>query len=166
MSFKDIPLGSPENLNVLVENIKGNPNKYELDESGNYLKLDFVFYNGLVWPLCYGSVAQTLAEDGDPVDAFILSSFNLFPNSIIAANPVGILKLKDRGEQDNKLLTVPAVDPLAHKIKNITDISEDVKRSIIDFLNKVGVQKQKTIEIEGFFGKDEAVEEVKRCIIK
>ena len=162
MNLKDIPLGTPEKFNVLVEISKGAVNKYEYEESWGALKLDFVFRDGLNFPFNYGLIPHTKAEDNDPLDAIVLSSHPISPNIVVAVKPIGILKLKDRGEQDNKIIGVPVVDPLADSLNSINDLTGKEKQDMVSFFKDVGVQKKKTMDIEGFFDKDEAMAEVKR----
>ncbi|MGC9968524.1 MAG: inorganic diphosphatase [Minisyncoccia bacterium] len=162
MDINNIPLGTPEEFNVLVEISTGSSNKYEYDEALQAIKLDYVFHDGFHFPFNYGLIPHTRAEDNDPLDAIVLSSYPIQPNTVVMVKPLGILRLKDRGEQDNKLVTVPSVDPLADKLKSINDLSDKEKEDIAAFFKEVGVQKNKTMDIEGFFGRDEAVAEVKR----
>lgn len=163
VDIKNIPLGQPEEFNVLVEIPSGSANKYEYDESLKMFKLDYVFHDGFHFPFNYGLIPQTRAEDNDPLDAIVLSSYPIIPNTVVKVKPIGILKLKDSGEQDNKIITVPSVDPLASKLKSIDNLDKKEKESMADFFKEIGVQHNKTMDIEGFFDKDEAVAEIKRC---
>lgn len=162
MDLSKIPLGTPENLNVLIEISKGSSNKFEYNERLNALKLDFVFRNGFHFPFNYGFIPHTLAEDNDPLDAVVLSSHPIPPLTVVTVKPIAILRLKDRGEQDNKLITVPLVDQLAEKYNSLADVSEEERQKIADFFKEVGVQKNKTMDIEGFADTDAAIEEIKR----
>lgn len=165
INFKKIPFGDPEKFNVLVEIPEGSINKYELDETSGLLKLDFVFRDDLFVPFNYGSVAGTKSEDNDPLDAIVYSSKPLLPASLVAVKPVGLFKMKDRGEQDNKILTVPVTDPLSASLNDIIDISEKRRNDITHFFQQVGIQKNKTVVFEGFFGKQEALAEINKSLI-
>jgi inorganic pyrophosphatase len=162
MNLHDIPLGTPELFNVLIEISEGSSNKYEYDEKLNMLILDYVFTDGFAFPFNYGSIPRTRAEDGDPLDAIVLSSYPIIPLTVVQVIPVGILKLKDRGEQDNKLLTVPVMDPLAQTIKSLSDLSLEKQDEIKNFFIEVGKQKNKTMDIEGFYDRDEAIHEIEK----
>lgn len=157
-----IPLETPEGYNVIIEIPTGSSNKYEIDETTGLLVLDYVFKDNFSFPFNYGSFLHTRAEDNDPIDACVLSSYPIVPLTIVTVKPIAILKLKDRGEQDNKIVCVPVVDPLAEKYNNLEDLSEKEQQKIIDFFVQIGVQKQKTMEIQGFHGRDEAINEINR----
>lgn len=161
MDLSKIPFGEPEKLNVLVEISQGTCNKYELDEASGLMTLDFVFRDGLTFPYNYGFVPNTLAPDNDPLDAIIYSSEPLHPGIIATVKPFGLLKMLDRGQQDNKLLTVPLVDPLAETLNDINDLADNHRQKIQNFLTAVGRQKNKSVKFEGFAGKQAALEEIK-----
>lgn len=163
MDFAKIPTGAPETPNVLIEISDGSSNKYEYDESLKALTLDFVFKDGFKFPFNYGSIPGTLAEDGDPLDAIVLSTYPILPGTIVVVKPIGILNLKDRGEQDNKLITVLNSDPLTATLNSIVDLTLEERNKISNFFKEVGVQKNKTMDIEGFYDKDAAIEEIKKC---
>lgn len=165
MNYKDILLGTPEQFNVLIEISHGSVNKYELDENTGFITLDYVFKDGFQFPFNYGFVPNTLAEDNDPLDAIVLSSSPIYPNTVVMVKPIAILKLKDRGEQDNKLITVPVVDPLAAKLNDLADLAIDQKNGIKEFFKQVGIQKNKLMEIDELYDRQEAIEEVKKCMI-
>src|SRR3989338_3643434 len=143
MKLENIPSGAPENPNVVIEIPAGSPNKFEYDETSESLKLDFVFRNGFHFPFNYGFIPHTLAEDNDPLDAVVMSSHPIPPQTVVTVKPIAILKLKDRGEQDNKLITVPLVDALAEELNSLADLTKSKKQQIIDFFTEVGVQKNK-----------------------
>ena len=160
MIFKNLPFGSIDSLNVLVEIPAGSSNKYEYDEKLQEIVLDYVFPDNFCFPFSYGSVAATRAGDGDPLDAVVLSSYPIMSGAVAQVKPIGILKLKDRGEQDNKLITVPLCDPLAAKLHDMADLSVAKQKQIRQFFQEVGRIKKKKMEIEGFFGRAEAIKEI------
>src|SRR3990167_8529121 len=110
MSYKNIPLGKPEQFNAVVEISKGGENKYEYDENLDSIKLDWVFSGGFHFPFDYCYIPQTRGGDGDHLDVFIIASHPLQIGTIVECRPVGMIELLDRGEEDNKILAVPVAD--------------------------------------------------------
>lgn len=160
--FEHIPFGNPETPNVVIEIPAGSSLKLEYDEVMRVMKLDFVFRNDFHFPFNYGFIPGTKAEDGDTVDAVVLSSHPIPPQTVVAVKLLGLLKLKDRGERDNKVITVPRVDPLAETLSSMEDLGEKEKADIVEFFKEVGVQKRKSMDIEGFGNRLSAVEEIRR----
>jgi hypothetical protein len=63
----------PERVHCLVEIPKGSRNKYEWNEELKAITLDRFLFSSVVYPTDYGFIPQTLAEDGDPLDAMVLT---------------------------------------------------------------------------------------------
>jgi inorganic pyrophosphatase len=64
-----------------------------------------------------------LGEDGDPLDALVLTPAPLFPGVIVSARPVGMFQMSDEAGGDDKVLCVPASDPRWDHITDIGDVS-------------------------------------------
>ena len=111
--WHDIETGDdvPENINVIVEIPKGSMNKYEFDKKHNMMKLDRVLFSPFHYPGDYGIVPQTLSEDGDPLDALVLVTNPTYPGILIEAKPIGLLRMKDDGKLDDKIICVSINDP-------------------------------------------------------
>src|ERR671914_281871 len=75
-----------ENLVAVVEIPKGSSNKYEWDEDLGAIKLDRLLFSSLGYPTDYGFFRDTLAADGDPLDAMIVVSEPTFPGCLIEVN--------------------------------------------------------------------------------
>ena len=101
---------TPMEIEVVVEIPKGTRNKYEADEHGA-IWLDRMLFTATRYPEDYGYVPETLAEDGDPLDAMVLLEEPTFPGCHIHARPVGVFLMRDEEGVDAKVLCVPASDP-------------------------------------------------------
>jgi len=165
MSYKNIPFGEVEAFNVLIEIPEGSYNKYEYDEELDLIKLDFVFWGDCKFPHNYGLIPGTRGGDGDHLDVIVLNPTPLAIGSVVVCRPIGIIEQIDRGEVDNKLVAVPVVCKEYEKIKSIEDLDFDIEKMYIDFYGLIAIQKNKTIEIKGAFGKERAIEEIKKSII-
>jgi len=163
-----LPAGEnpPHEVNCLVEIPKGGTNKYEYDKKFGVFKLDRVLYEAVFYPTEYGIIPQTLnKEDGDPLDVMVLSTFSTFPGCVISCRPIGVLRLNDSGEEDNKIIAVPADDPRFEEIKDLNDLPVHTKKEIKNFWeNYAELQPDKKIKIEGWSGKEKAHQLIKAAI--
>lgn len=163
-----LPIGEnpPHEINCLVEIPKGATNKYEYDKKFAAFKLDRVLYEAVFYPTEYGIIPQTLnEEDGDPLDVMVLSTFSTFPGCVISCRPIGVLRLNDSGEEDNKIIAVPADDPRFEEIKDLGDLPTHTKKEIKNFWeNYAELQPDKKIKIEGWGGKEKAHQLIKAAI--
>lgn len=163
-----LPVGEnpPKEVNCLVEIPKGCTNKYEYDKQLGVFKLDRVLYEAVYYPTEYGIIPQTLnREDGDPLDVMVFSTFPTFPGCIISCRPIGVLRLHDSGEVDHKIIAVPADDPRFEEVKDLDDLTEHTKKEIKNFWeNYAELQPDKKIKIEGWSGKEKALQLITAAI--
>ena len=101
----------PDFVNGIIEIPKGTRAKYELDKDSGLLKLDRVLYSSVYYPANYGFIPQTYCEDHDPLDILILSQIDIVPLCIVPAKVIGVMRMLDNGEADDKIIAVAAGDP-------------------------------------------------------
>src|SRR3989344_4482279 len=124
MSLLDITIGddSPDFFNVVIEIPRGSRDKYEFDDKTGVFKLDRVLPSPLYYPAAYGFIPQTLSQDGDRLDAVILSDDPLFSGCVVKVRPIGLLKMTDSGKEDFKILAVQVDNPDYKNVKDMEDI--------------------------------------------
>lgn len=165
--WKDLPTGPdvPEVVNAVIEIPKGSRNKYEYSkELGDYM-LDRVLYSPMHYPGEYGFIPQTIYDDGDPMDIIVLMQDQTFPGCIIEARPVGLMRMVDSGEKDDKILAVPAEDPRYHHIEDIGDVQKHIKKEIVQFFKTYkNLEKGKEVTVNGWDEKEDALKAVKHSV--
>ena len=135
-------LDSSGNINVVVEIPAGTNAKWEVDKTTGQLKWEFrdgkprvVSYLG--YPGNYGMIPGTLVAqerggDGDPLDVLVVGPA-VPRGSVVRARPIGVLKMLDRGEQDDKIIAVmlnshlgriSSIEELIGRFTGITEILE------------------------------------------
>jgi inorganic pyrophosphatase len=117
------PEGAPEEVLLAVEIPAGSSIKYEISEEG-LVFVDRFLSMPVAYPANYGSMPRTLAGDGDPLDALVLTRAPLHPGVMVRFRPVGVLRMTDKGEQDEKIIGVPVdqVDPAYAGIRDLADL--------------------------------------------
>lgn len=128
---------APKTINVVVEIQKGSVNKYELDKKTGRIFLDRV--NGtasLGYPADYGYVPDTLCEDGDPLDALIIIDEPVPQGVVVPCRPIGVLKMIDDGEGDEKLICVAVDDVTKSHIKSLGDLGSNFKPMVEHFYSQ------------------------------
>jgi inorganic pyrophosphatase len=81
-----------------------------------------MLFTATVYPADYGFVADTLGEDGDPLDALVLLEESTFPGCHIKARTVAVFAMTDEMGRDVKVLCVPATDPRWSHIRDVGDL--------------------------------------------
>ena len=137
-------------FDVLIEIPKGSRNKYELDHETGRIRLDRMLFSPVHYPADYGFVPDTLAEDGDPLDALVLLGEPTFPGCEIQARIVGMLDMADDKGLDQKLLVVPLTDPHWNHIYQIDQVPAHLLREIEHFFSVYKQLEDKTVETFGW----------------
>ncbi len=143
----DIPAGTKEEMNVIVEIPKGSSNKYEVDKETGLIKLDRANYGPTPYPVEYGFVPQTLAEDGDALDVLIFATFPIHPGILVAVRPIGLMTMTDAGEQDDKILAVPVEDRRWEDVQDVQDLNQHTLKEIKLFFETIKQLKGKPAEV-------------------
>ena len=138
-------------------------NKYEIDKKTGKIRLDRVLYSAMGYPTEYGTIENTLAPDGDPLDILILTTEPTYPGCIIPARIVGYLKMVDNGKEDFKLISVVDCDPRFNEIKDITDISEFTLKEIKNFFENYKKLQNIEVKVGNYHNKEEALILLEKC---
>ncbi len=120
-------------VSVMVEIPKGSRNKYEFDRERNTFKYDRMLFSAVHYPSDYGFILDTLAQDGDPLDALVLVWEPTFPGCLIESRPVGLFQMWDEKGPDEKILCVPVMDPFWNHIKKLSDVPPHLLKEIEHF---------------------------------
>lgn len=154
----------PGVINVLIEIPAGSKNKYEFDKDLNAFALDRVLFSSVHYPLDYGFVPNTLADDGDPLDGMVMMDQPTFPGCVIAARPIGMLEMIDGGDRDEKILCVPVADPRYATVRSLADVAPHRLDEIAEFFRSYKNLEKKVTEILGWQNADKVQALVSQCI--
>ena len=135
--WHDFPVGAHphEHVTAVIEIPRGSRNKYELDKVTGQFRLDRVLFSAVHYPGDYGLIPRTLHEDGDPLDILVSINEPTFPGCQIDCRPLGVLKLLDRGEPDDKIIAVPSNDPFYNDTYDIADLSQHYLKEVEHFFH-------------------------------
>ena len=167
-AWHDLPSGPhvPEEVTAVIEIPRGSRNKYELDKASGMLRLDRVLYSAVHYPGDYGFIPRTLHEDNDPLDILVRINEPTFPGCQITARPVGVLKLLDRGEPDDKILAVPSDDPFHREYFDIADLPQHYLKEVEHFFLIYKDLEGRRMQILGWEKSDVAVQIIQESIAR
>jgi len=157
----------PNNLFVVIEIPMGSTIKYELDKDLETLVVDRFAFTTMGYPLNYGFVPGTHADDGDALDVLVLASHPIQPGCAIRCRVVGMLEMEDEAGIDTKIIAVPLpkVDPFYANVNDIGDISDAIKNKVKHFFEHYkDLEPGKWVKLKEWKGKKSAEEAVRRAI--
>jgi inorganic pyrophosphatase len=147
-------------LTAVIEIPKGSRNKYELDKQTGAIHLSRVLFSPFHYPLNYGFIPRTLAQDQDPLDVMILGD-ELIPKSIVEIRPIALLKLKDQDIIDDKILAVLEKDPRYQEFKDLKNVPKHLLKEIEHFFTHYKDLEGKRVKVLKWLNKKQAEKEIK-----
>jgi inorganic pyrophosphatase len=150
-----------ENTFVCVVEIpKGSRNKFEYDPDLGGIKFDRLLMSAATYPTDYGYIRNTLAQDGDPLDALVCLTEPTFPGCLIPVKPIGMFVMRDEEAPDDKIVCVPLHDPYWNEYDEVDDLPELVRNEIDQFFSIYKNLENKEVETGPWCSRDDAVAEI------
>ena len=155
------PAQFPAETLVIIEVEAGSRAKYELDKETGRLFLDRYLSVPQGYPSHYGSICQTLGEDGDPMDVLLFTREPILPGVFVKVKPIGVMQMIDGSEQDDKIIAVPTkrVDPTYENVNDVSDLPKlELQRLKVFFETyKLLPEGGKKVSVPGFDGRAAAI---------
>jgi len=151
-------------VEVVIEIPKGQRNKYEMDHASGRIRLDRMLFTSTRYPSDYGYIEDTLADDGDPLDALVLIEEPTFPGCLITCRVIGMFRMRDEMGNDEKILCVPARDPRMEHLRDIRHVPEFERLEIQHFFEVYkALEPGKSVQAEAWANRAAAEIEVEEC---
>ena len=144
----------PDDINMIVEIPMHQVHiKYEIDKESGELVVDRFMPTPMFMPTHYGYVPQTLGEDGDPIDALLVTDVPVVPRCVVRCRPVAVLEMEDESGVDAKIVCVPhsKLDARYEDIKDVDDLDSMLKDRIQHFYeNYKALEPGKWVKVSGW----------------
>ena len=149
---------------VIIEVPKGSKNKYELDKETGLLRLDRVLYSAVHYPADYGFIPRTYCDDGDPLDALVLSQEPVHPLTIVEARAIGVMRMRDEKGIDDKIVAVSVRDPAFAAYTDKSQLPVHMLLEIRRFFEDYKVLEHKQVVVEDLLGVPDAVRIIREAL--
>lgn len=156
---------TPAFVNGIIEIPQNTRAKYELDKTTGLLKLDRVLYSSMYYPANYGFIPRTYCDDHDPLDILILSQITIQPMCIVEAKVIGVMRMLDGDEMDDKIISVAANDMSVNHFNDVSELPEHFMKELQNFFEDYKKLENKKVVVEEFQNRELAQQIVTQSIV-
>ena len=149
---------------VCIEISKGSKKKYELDKETGLIILDRILFTSTHYPANYGFIPRTYAGDRDPIDVLVLCQETLDPLVLVRCKPIGVIKMIDNDDVDEKVIAVPVNDPSYNGYNNISELPQHIFDEISHFFTVHKQLEGKPTSVLEILGPEQAVQIIQESI--
>jgi len=155
---------APEIVTACIEIPKGSKGKFELDKESGLIKLDRVLFSAVHYPANYGFIPQTYCDDNDPLDILVISSVDLPHRCLVEAKVIGVMRMIDGGEADDKIIAVALHDMSVNHMNDIHQLPPHTTVELQRFFEDYKILERKEVVVEQFQAKAKALQIIKEAI--
>ena len=125
-------------ITVVIETPRHSIGKYNYDEGRQCYLLKKILPLGMVFPYDFGMIKDTRGEDGDPLDAMVITECNTYPGVEMTCRVIGALLAKQTrpGKEtirNDRFFFIPEDSFTYAHIKDIKDFSKKHNQQLEDF---------------------------------
>ena len=164
--WHDVEIGSaaPELVPAIIEVPKGSKTKYELDKTNGLIRVDRILFSSVQYPANYGFIPQTYCDDHDPLDILVLCQETIVPLAIMRARPIGVMKMLDQGEADDKIIAVHVDDPEYSHYESINELPPHRMLEVQRFFEDYKKLENKIVVVEKFLDRVDAHQTIRDAV--
>jgi inorganic pyrophosphatase len=152
---------------VVIETPKGARSKFDYDPDSGLFLLAGLVPAGMAFPLSFGFIPSTQAEDGDPLDVMVLHDETIPVGSLVSVRLLGVIE-GDQTEDGNtvrndRLLAVTTCSHEYEQIKHIEQLGKKFLEYLTQFWVNYNALKGKQFNIRGVHGPEHASHTVQKA---
>ena len=120
-------------LNVIIETPKGSRNKFKYNEDHGLFMFDKALPIGQSFPFDFGFLPSTIGEDGDPLDALVLTHEPTFVGCLVVSKLLGVIEANQTADgktnRNDRFVAVPI------EVKSQRPSAQSISKQSIDSLD-------------------------------
>lgn len=158
-------------VQMVVETPAGSGVKLKYDEEQKVFLWSRPLIAGVQFPFDFGFLPQTLADDGDALDALLLTDQGSYPGVVVPSRVIGALKVKQFREgqpvkRNDRIMLLPTNDHRQEHILEVAQMGQRISEEIEAFFGASLSLTGKEIEFCGWADSSEAIELVAAAAVR
>jgi inorganic pyrophosphatase len=151
---------------VVVETPKGRRSKLDYDPKSGLFRLKSLLPDGMSFPLDFGFVPSTLADDGDPTDVMVLADEPCSPGTLLDVRLIGVIEAEEdehgATERNDRLIAAATVSHLYANLRSVAELDKAFTDNLIAFWTNKDRLEGKAFRCLAIKGPDAAVALIKQ----
>lgn len=147
-----------------IEIPRGSKKKYELDKETGMIILDRILFTSTHYPANYGFIPRTYSQDHDPLDVLVLCNETFDPLVLVRCKPIGVVKMIDNDECDEKIISVCINDPAMNIYNDISELPQHLFDEIHHFFTVYKALENKETVVTEICGSKDAKEIIEQSL--
>jgi inorganic pyrophosphatase len=124
-------------IDIMIETPKGSREKYHYDADNRVFHFKKALPPGMHFPYDFGLIPGTEGEDGDPLDALVISEFRFFPGCMVCCRLIGGMlanQEEDRKKvRNDRFFFIPEISVQYAHVNAIEDLPKEEIRQLEQF---------------------------------
>lgn len=153
---------------VVVETPKGKRSKYRYDAETQAFELGGLLPEGMTFPLDFGFIPSTKAEDGDALDIAVLADEPQVAGTLVTVRLIGVIEAEqtEDGEtvRNDRLLGVSHVSKLYERVTTAEDLGDEYLKNLEAFWVQYNQLKGKGFRVLATRGPEAALAAIKASL--
>lgn len=107
-------------------------------------------------------IPQTMGGDDNPLDVLVIMDQPTPPGCVIECRPIGVMRMRDGKNRDDKILSVPSSNPKFKDFKDLEDVPPQFKEELIHFFQEYANLTGETVNIIAWENAKDALRTIDR----
>jgi inorganic pyrophosphatase len=138
---------------AIIETPKGRQCKFDYDPDSGLFELAGILPTGMSFPLAFGFIPSTLAQDGDPVDVLVLAEEDLPIGCLLSVRLLGVIEAaQTEGSstvRNDRVIARAAPSRLFADIDEVAALGPSFARELARFFAAYNELKGNTFDVIG-----------------
>lgn len=146
---------------AIIETPKGRRNKFKFLPKSNLFGLSHVLPQGFSFPIDFGFIPSTAADDGDPLDVLVFMDEPAHVGCLLEIRLIGVIKVEQEKQgkrtQNDRLLGVVLQSFAFEHVKSVNDLQQSLLEQVTEFIGLYNKNEDKRDLVQGVEGPDSAL---------